>query len=79
MNIGFEKILLKNNKMIGFFIPNQQSDYYKSEVFSTVLRFVQKNSRSVKMKEGNNKLTLSFENIISIRDGMNALAPVLQS
>jgi len=79
MNIGFEKILLKNNKMIGFFIPNQQSPYYKSEVFSTVLRFVQKNSRSVKMKEGNNKLTLSFENIISIRDGMNALAPVLQS
>jgi hypothetical protein len=42
-----------------------------------VLRFVQENSRRVKMKEGNNKLTLTFENIISIKDAMHALAPVL--
>jgi transcription-repair coupling factor (superfamily II helicase) len=79
MAIGFEKVLLKNNKMVGFFISNQNSPYYKSEVFSTVLRFVQKNARNVKMKEGNNKLTLSFENIISVKDAMHALTPVLLS
>jgi transcription-repair coupling factor (superfamily II helicase) len=79
MELGFEKLLLKNNKMVAFFIPDQKSPYYQSEVFSAVLRFVQHNQKRVKMKEGNNKLTLSFENIISIKDGMNALTPVLKS
>jgi transcription-repair coupling factor (superfamily II helicase) len=79
MQIGLEKLLLKNNKMIGFFIPNQSSPYYQSESFTAVLRFVQQNARRVKMKEGNNKLTITFENIISIKDAMHALAPVLPS
>jgi len=79
MDLGFEKLLLKNNKMIAFFIPDQKSPYYLSEVFTKILRFVQQNQRRVKMKEGNNKLTLSFENIISIKDGMHALEPVLKA
>jgi transcription-repair coupling factor (superfamily II helicase) len=79
MDIGLEKLLLKNNKMIGFFISNQSSPYYQSEVFTKALRFVQQNQRRVKMKEGNNKLTITFENIISIKDGMNALAPMLMA
>jgi transcription-repair coupling factor (superfamily II helicase) len=77
MSIGFEKLLLKNTRMVGYFLPNQSSAYYQSDVFSTVLRFVQKNQRRVKMKEGNNKLSLAFENILSVKEAMDALAPVL--
>jgi transcription-repair coupling factor (superfamily II helicase) len=77
MEIGLEKILLKNKKMIGFFIPNQASPYYQSEIFSAVLKFVQQNHRTAKMKEAPNKLTLTFENILSIKDAMTALATIL--
>ncbi|MBL7892762.1 MAG: transcription-repair coupling factor [Bacteroidia bacterium] len=66
LNIGFEKIILKNNKLVGYFISKKDSPYYQSPVFSAVLKYVQQNQRSCKMKEGNNKLTLTFENIKTI-------------
>ncbi len=76
MEIGFEKLLLKNNRLTGYFIQNQKSPYYQSELFTQVLKFVQMNVRLCKMKESNGKLTLSFENVKSIDDAIIALKPV---
>ncbi len=73
MEIGFEKLILKNNRMTGYFIPKQDSPYYQSEMFTKVLKFVQQNMKTSKMKETNGKLTLSFESIKSIDDGIMAL------
>ena len=78
MQIGFEKLLLKNNKMTGYFIQNQNSPYYQSETFTKVLKFVQQNGQTCKMKETNGKLTLSFENIKSIDDAIGVLKPVIE-
>ena len=77
MEIGFEKVILKNNRMSGYFIPKQDSPYYQSETFTKVLKFVQQNMRTCKMKENNGKLTLSFDNIKSVDDAINALKPIL--
>lgn len=77
MEIGFEKLMLKNNRMSGYFIQNQNSPYYQSETFTKVLKFVQMNMRICKMKESKGKLTLSFENIKSINDAIIALKPVI--
>ena len=79
MEIGFEKLLLKNNRMSGYFIQHQNSPYYQSEVFTKVLKFVQTNARTCKMKESNGKLTLSFEKIRSIDDAITALKPVISA
>jgi transcription-repair coupling factor (superfamily II helicase) len=77
MDIGFEKLILKNGRLIGYFISNQESPYYQSEIFTTVLQFVQFNSRTCKMKENNKKLTLSFDNVSSIDDAIAVLSKVL--
>jgi transcription-repair coupling factor (superfamily II helicase) len=77
MEIGFEKLFLKNNRMVGYFIPKQDSPYYQSEVFTKVLKYVQQNPRLCKMKETNGKLTLSFENIRSVDAAIDALKPIL--
>ncbi len=77
MEIGFEKLVLKNNRIVGYFIQNQQSPYYQSEVFTKVLTFVQNNSKICKMKESNGKLSLSFENIKSIDEAKNKLSLIL--
>jgi transcription-repair coupling factor (superfamily II helicase) len=77
IEIGFEKLLLKNKRMVGYFIPKQDSPYYQSEVFTTVLRFVQQNQKQCKMKENNGKLSLSFENIKNIQEAIKALKPIL--
>jgi transcription-repair coupling factor (superfamily II helicase) len=76
MEIGFEKLFLKNNRMVGYFIPKQDSPYYQSESFTKVLKYVQQNPRLCKMKETNGKLTLSFENIRSVDAAIEALKPI---
>ena len=78
MEIGFEKLLLKNNRMVGYFLQNQNSPYYQSEVFTKVLKFVQQNPRACKMKETNGKLILSFENIKSVDEAIGVLKPISQ-
>ncbi|MCW3085939.1 MAG: transcription-repair coupling factor [Bacteroidetes bacterium] len=76
LEIGFEKLFLKNNRMVGYFIPRQDSPYYQSEAFTKVLKYVQQNPRLCKMKETNGKLTLSFENIRSVDTAIEALRPI---
>ena len=59
-SIGIEKLVLKQQKLIGYFISNQESPFYQSAIFTGVLHFVQNNPHTCKMKERNNKLTLVF-------------------
>lgn len=66
IEIGIERIILKNKKMICYFVSNQQSDYYQSPAFTKVLQFVQQNPSKCKMKEKKDKLSLSFDQIKSI-------------
>jgi transcription-repair coupling factor (superfamily II helicase) len=73
MDIGIERLVLKNGKMTGYFVANQNSPYYQSESFTRVLKFVQQNPRAAKMKEANNKLTLAFESVKNIKEAMVAL------
>jgi transcription-repair coupling factor (superfamily II helicase) len=68
IDLGFEKIILRNNKLIIHFVSNQLSPYYQSPVFSNILKFVQRKPQLFRMKEGTNRLTLSIDNIKSISD-----------
>ena len=71
--LGFEKLVLKNGKMIGYFVSNPRSDYFKSKTFSNILGFVQKQPARFRMKEGNDKLTLTCEPIISVQSACQLL------
>ncbi|PLX12342.1 MAG: transcription-repair coupling factor, partial [Marinilabiliales bacterium] len=77
IELGFEKIILKNKKLVAYFIQNQDSAYYKSPVFSKVLSFVQQNPRGTKMKESNNKLTLSFDNTVNIQSALEKFQKII--
>ena len=46
--IGFEKIVMKHGKFVGYFINDQQSSFYQSKNFSKVLQFVQSNPGACK-------------------------------
>lgn len=75
--LGFEKIVLKNRVLKTYFINNQQSAYFQSPVFNTVLRFVQANPRISKMKEEKGKLSLTLSNVNSIEDAYRLLNRIL--
>lgn len=76
--IGLEKIVLKSNKLIGYFINNQESPFYQSEAFNKVLHYVQKNSRACKMKEQNNKLSIVFEQVDSVSKALNLIKGIFE-
>jgi len=75
--VGIEKIVMKQNKLIGYFIADQQSDYYTSKRFTNVLRFVQQHGNICKMKEKETKnglrLLLTFENVKSINKALELM------
>ncbi len=75
--IGFEKIVLKNGKMIGNFITNAQSDYFQSDQFTNVLNFIKKYSKDCVMKEINQKLNLTIFHIRQISEAISKLKIIL--
>jgi len=72
-SLGFEKIVLKNHKMIGYFVNNPESNYFSSKIFVKILNFVQKYPDIFRMKENKDKLTLSFDNIVSVEKASEML------
>ena len=69
-HMGLEKIIMKQGKLIGYFVGDQQSDYYNSKQFRHMLQFVQQHGNICKMKEKDTKnglrLLITFENVKSI-------------
>ena len=75
--LGFEKMLLKNQRFIGYFVSNQTSPFYQSEMFSVVLKFVQKNSHRVRLKEEKSKLSLTTRNIETVDNAIQFLQELI--
>jgi transcription-repair coupling factor (superfamily II helicase) len=78
---GFEKIIMKQGKLIGYFINDQQSSFYQSNNFTKVLQYVQANPRICQMKEKQTRnglrLLLTFENIKSVKQALAVLEPIV--
>ncbi|WP_157485865.1 transcription-repair coupling factor [Flavobacterium soli] len=74
---GIEKLIMKQGKMIAYFVSDQQSDYYQSNSFHKVLQFVQKHQTLGKMKEKQTpnglRLLLTFENVKSVRKALELM------
>jgi transcription-repair coupling factor (superfamily II helicase) len=76
--IGFEKLVLRNNKMTCYFISNQDSQYYNSTTFTRILQFVQANPRRCSMKEKGKRLTLTMFEIDSVQKAIRELSRILE-
>lgn len=77
-HLGFEKIVLKNRTLKTYFIQNQESPYFKSPAFSSVLAFVQSNPRLCKMKEEKGKLSLTLLQIDTVQEANRMLERMLE-
>ncbi len=75
--IGLEKLIMKQGKMIGYFISDQQSNFYQSNRFIKVMQFVQHNGNICKLKEKDTKnglrLLLTFDNVKSINKALELM------
>lgn len=74
---GFERLVLRQGRMTGYFIQDQQSPYYQSDAFTRILRYVQANYRTCSMKESQDRLSLTFNNIPDIESAIGLLQQLL--
>ncbi len=78
--MGIVKLIMKQGKMIGYFIQDQQSGFYQSDDFSKVLQFAQMNAGKCKMKEKKTRnglrLLITFEHIKSTKQALVALSNI---
>ncbi|MHC5309749.1 transcription-repair coupling factor [Myroides sp. LJL116] len=72
--VGIEKVVLKQGKMLCYFIAAQDSGFYQSTAFSKVLTFVQQHANLCKLKEKQTKqglrLILTFDHVKSIKQAL---------
>jgi transcription-repair coupling factor (superfamily II helicase) len=71
--IGFEKLVLKSGKMIGYFITKEHSPFYQSEKFSHVLEFIKLNPSGGKMYEKEGSLRMSFDQVTTLKKAIHIL------
>ncbi|MBE7651729.1 transcription-repair coupling factor [Tenacibaculum finnmarkense] len=78
--LGLEKIILKQKRLVGYFLSDQQSSFYETEGFTKMLQYVQKNPKSCVMKEKDTKngkrLLVTFIRIDSVKTALNLLREI---
>jgi transcription-repair coupling factor (superfamily II helicase) len=76
--IGFEKLVLKSGKMIGYFITKEDSPFYQSDKFTSVLEFIKRNPNAGKMYEKDGSLRFSFDNVTQLPKAISILKALMQ-
>jgi transcription-repair coupling factor (superfamily II helicase) len=75
--LGIEKLVLKQKRMIGYFLSDQQSEFYNTPEFSKMVQYVQKHSKSCVMKEKETKnglrLLVTFIRVDSVKRALEIL------
>ena len=71
--LGVEKIMLKQQKMILFFVSNPDSPYYQSEAFGRIIEYATKNVRRCNLREVNGKRSMVVSNISSVDAALSIL------
>ena len=71
--LGFEKIIIKNNVMIAFFISNPLSQYYRSNMFSKILENMSQYPALFELKQNDNRLRIFVKNIETLTKAYETL------
>lgn len=75
--LGFEKIVLKNEKLLCYFVSNANSAFYQTNQFQYILQYVQMNPAKTQMKERKQRLYLVFEGVKSLEDALSIMQPMV--
>ena len=65
--LGVERLSVKNGRMVMYFVGEQSSPFYRSEVFTNLLKFVQQQSVPCRFNEKNDKLSLIFNDVKQVK------------
>jgi transcription-repair coupling factor (superfamily II helicase) len=68
VDLGFERMLLKNNSLKCYFINRPDSPYFESETFKRILSFIQTQTNKARLKQVGKLFLLIVEKTSSMKD-----------
>ncbi len=79
VKIGIEKILLKNDLLIANFISDQNSQFYRSNLFISIMNYVNRRHGQMTVRQKEAKLSLAIKEIRSVKSAILVLNNILHS
>ncbi|MBV6644263.1 MAG: transcription-repair coupling factor [Cyclobacteriaceae bacterium] len=76
VELGFEKIFLKGEKLKAYLSEDKDQSYFQSATFGKILGFVQKHPSSSRMKEIRKKLIITFDQVQSVGQAIELLGAI---
>ena len=74
--LGFEKLSLKAGIMKAQLSTINKEEYFKSDTFGAILKYVQLHPKHCKLKDAREKLLISFEPVSTIEMGLEILSSI---
>ena len=68
VELGFEKLLLRDNTLRCFFVSNPDSPYFQSNTFTGILKFIQTQTNKARLKQVGKNGILIVEQLKSMHD-----------
>jgi transcription-repair coupling factor (superfamily II helicase) len=75
--LGLERLVIKSEKLVGYFIANPQSSFYETEAFTYTLNAIMKHQSGYRLVQQNDKLRLVVEPIRHIKDAFEKLSQLM--
>jgi transcription-repair coupling factor (superfamily II helicase) len=79
VKIGIEKILLKNNLLIAYFVADPNSSFYRSSLFVSIMNYVNRKQKQMNMKQKAAKLSLTINDVKSVKSAIKVLGEILEA
>ena len=72
--LGMERLVIKSEKLVGYFISNPQSPFYETDTFTLLLNKIMSIGKEYRLVQNNDKLRLVIEPVRHIKDALEKMA-----
>jgi transcription-repair coupling factor (superfamily II helicase) len=79
VRLGIEKLLLKNNLMIAYFVSDPDSSFYRTGLFVNIMNYVNRHQKSMSVRQKDSRLSLTVQNITSVRSAIKVLHDIFDA
>ena len=77
--LGCEKLILKQGRMAMYFVSNENSPYYQSDVFGALLNFIARHPRRFNFRQQKGRNSISVTDVKTVEEAINVLHSIIVS
>ena len=71
--LGFERLIMKNEMLLAYLLPEKNKAYYQSEIFGNILRYIAQNPKGCRLRENDGKRSFVIQKIATIQQAYDVL------